>query len=116
MQRSTHAAAIGSLEEAIDLLPRLPDGTERIQRELQLQLVLGPALIAIKGWSAPEVERAYFRARELCQRLGDPPQLFPTLVGVWLVYYIRGESRKAYELAEQLMNRAQSRNDSTNGQ
>jgi class 3 adenylate cyclase/predicted ATPase len=113
LQRSAHTAAIGSLKEAIDLLPRLPDGSERIQRELQVQLVLGPALSAVKGWSASEVERAYFRARELCQLLGDPPQLFPTLVGVWLVYYIRGESRKAYELAEQLMNRAQSGNDST---
>jgi len=113
LQRSAHTAAISSLKEAIDLLPRLPDGSERIQRELQLQLVLGPALSAVKGWSALEVERAYFRARELCQLLGDPPQLFPTLVGVWLVYYIRGESRKAYELAEQLMNRAQSGNDST---
>ena len=113
LQRSAHTAAIGSLTEAIDLLSRVPDGPERIQRELQLQLVVGPALSAIKGWSAPEVERAYFRARELCKRLGDPPELFPTLVGVWLVYYIRGESRTAYELAEQLMNRAQSRNDST---
>ena len=113
LQRSAHTAAIGSLTEAIDLLPRLPDGPERIQRELQLQLAVGPALSAIKGWSAPEVERAYVRARELCKRLGDPPELFPTLVGVWLVYYIRGESRMAHELAEQLMNRAQSRNDST---
>jgi class 3 adenylate cyclase/predicted ATPase/ribosomal protein L40E len=113
LQRSAHTAAIGNLMKAIDLLPRLPDGPERIQRELQLQLVLGPALSAIKGWSAPEVERAYFRARELCKRLGDPPELFHTLVGVWLVYYIRGEARMAHELAEQLMNRAQSRNDST---
>jgi predicted ATPase len=113
LQRSAHTAAIGSLREAIDLLSRLPDNPERIQRELQLQLVMGPALSAIKGWSAPDVERAYFRARELCKRLDDPPELFPTLAGVWLVYYIRGESRIAYELAEQLMNRAQSRNDST---
>jgi len=113
LQRSAHTAAIRSLTEAIDLLPRLPDGPERIQRELQLQLIVGPALSAIKGWSAPEVERAYFRARELCKRLGDPPELFHTLVGVWLVYYIRGESRMAYELAEQLMDRAQNKNDST---
>src|SRR5216684_1923963 len=113
LQRSAHTAAIGNLTKAIDMLPRLPDGPERIQRELQLQLVLGPALSAIKGWSAPEVERAYFRARELCKRLGDPPELFHTLVGVWLVYYIRGEARMAYELAEQLMNRVQSRNDPT---
>ena len=72
------------------MLQKAPGLPERIQRELQLQLVMGPALSAIKGWSAPEVERAYFRARELCKRLGDPPELFPTLVGVWLVYYIRG--------------------------
>jgi predicted ATPase len=34
LQRSAHTAAIGSLKEAIDLLPRLPDGSERMPREL----------------------------------------------------------------------------------
>ena len=43
---------------AIDLLQGLPDSPERTQRELLLQLALGPALIAVKGWAAPEVEQA----------------------------------------------------------
>ena len=111
LQRSAHADAISSLNAAIDLLQRLPDSPERIQRELLLQLALGPALIAVKGWAAPEVERAYTRARELCERLGDPPELFPALLGLWAVYYLRGELRKAYELAEQLLRRAQSAHD-----
>ena len=38
LQRSAHADAIGSLTAATNLLQRLPDGPERVQRELHLQL------------------------------------------------------------------------------
>jgi predicted ATPase len=69
--------------------------------------------IAVKGWAAPEVERAYTRTRELCERLGDPPELFPALLGLWAVYYLRGELPKAYELAELLLRRAHSAQDPT---
>src|SRR5713101_3205806 len=111
LQRSAHADAISSLIVAVDLLQRLPDGPERIQRELLLQLVLGSALIAVKGYAAPETERAFTRARALCERVGDPPELFPALWGLWLTYLVSGELRKAYELAEQLLQRAQSAHD-----
>ena len=94
LQRSAHADAISSLKAALGLLQRLPDSPERVQRELHLQLALGAALIAVKGWAAPEVERVFTRARELCERLGDPPELFPALLGLWSVYYLRGELRK----------------------
>src|SRR6202011_5106924 len=73
LQRSAHADAIGSLTAAIELLQRLPDSPERIQRELLLQLALGSASIPVTGWAASEVERAYTRSRELCERLGEPP-------------------------------------------
>jgi hypothetical protein len=35
-------------------LERLPNNPERLQRELPLQLTLGPALIPVKGWAVPE--------------------------------------------------------------
>ena len=57
------------------------------------------------------MERAYTRARELCERLGDPPELFPALFGLWVVHLLRGELRRAYELAEQLLRLAQSAHD-----
>ena len=113
LQRSAHADAIGSLTMAIDLLQKLPDGPERIQQELLLQLAVGPALIAVKGFAAPEVERAYTRARELCERLGDPPELFAALYGLWVMHHIRGELRRAYELTEQLLQVALSKNEPT---
>ncbi|MEA2647573.1 MAG: hypothetical protein QOG61_8, partial [Candidatus Binataceae bacterium] len=57
--------------------------------------------------SALEVERAFARARELCERLSDPPQLFPALFGLWTVYFIRAELRTAHEIGEQLLQRAE---------
>jgi predicted ATPase len=111
LQRSAYADAISSLSSAIDLLQRLPERPERIQRELLLQLTVGPALIAVKGYAAPETERAYTRARELCERVGDPPELSPALWGLWVVYLLQGELRKAYTLAEQLLRRAQGTHD-----
>ncbi len=110
-QRSAYAEGISSLSAAIDLLQRLPDNPERIQQELLLQLAVGPALIAAKGQAAPETERAYTRMRELCERGGDPPELFPALRGVYTVHFTRGELRTAYELAEQLLRRAQKPRD-----
>src|SRR5713226_4319484 len=111
LQRSVYAEALSSLSAALDLLKRLPDSPERSQRELLLQLAVGPALIAVKGRAAPEAERAYTRARELCERLGDPPELFPVLCGLGVLYLSRGDLRTAYELAEQLLRKAQGTHD-----
>jgi predicted ATPase/class 3 adenylate cyclase len=111
LQRSAHADAISSLNAAIGLLQRLPDSPERIQRELRLQLTLGPASIAVKGYAAPEVELAFTRARQLCERLGDPPELFPALLGMYYVHFLRAELRTAHELAENLQRRAQGAHD-----
>ena len=72
LQRSAYADAIGTLGAAINLLQRLPDSPERLQRELLLQLAVGPALIAVRGYGALEVQAAYTRARELCERLATP--------------------------------------------
>jgi len=89
--------------DALELLSELPEDVERDRRELELQLAVGPALIAVKGWAASETERAYTRARELCDRLGTSPELFPALFGMWAICLDRGECRTAYELAEQLL-------------
>jgi predicted ATPase len=97
---------------ALELLSELPEDVARDRCELELQLAVGPALIAVKGWATSEAERAYTRARELCNRLGDSLERFPALFGMWAIYLDRGEFRTASELAEQLL-RAQGANDPT---
>jgi predicted ATPase len=112
MQRSAYRDAVDGLSGAINLLQKLPDNPERTRRELLLQLDLGPALITVKGWAAPEVGQVHTRARELCAQLGDPPEeLFPALYGLWLKYLTGNELPQAYELAEEFLRRAEGSGD-----
>jgi class 3 adenylate cyclase/predicted ATPase len=113
IQRCAHADAIDTLTDAIDLVQQLPDTPERIEQELSLQLTLGPVYFHIKGWGSPEAARSYTRVRELCEQLNNPPELFPMLYGLWLMRLLRGECRTAYEVAEDLMGRAQTATDPT---
>ncbi len=103
--------AITHLTTALEFLKALPNTPERVQHELRLHLTLGPALMHIRGFAAPEVGALYTRARELCQQVGETPQLFPGLWGLWIFFLIRGEIRTAHELAEQLFTVAQSLQD-----
>ena len=107
IQHSANLEAIGHLTRGLEVLKTLPDTPERTQQELELQVALGPALMATKGWTAPEVENVYTQARELCRHVGETPQLFPALWGLWLFYYVRGEYQTARELGEQLLHLAE---------
>jgi TOMM system kinase/cyclase fusion protein len=106
-ERSAYVDAIAHLTQGLVLLEPLPDTPARAQQELVVQMTLGPVLMAIKGGGAPEVERVYTRARELCERVGEPSELFRVLWGVWFVYNHRGEHRRARELGEELLSLAQ---------
>ena len=110
-QRSANVEAIAHLSKGLELLKILPDIHERAQQELTLQLALGVPLMATKSWSAPEVKRVYARARELCLQVGETPQLFPVLFGLWIFYTARAEHKAALELVEQCFTLAQSIQD-----
>ena len=100
VRRSAHHEAIALLAHGIELLNTFPDTLERAQQELPLQVALGASLIAAKGYASVEVEQAYSRAYALCQRLGDPSQLFPALWGLWAMYAVRAQNGTALELAK----------------
>src|SRR5205807_395785 len=76
IQRSAHAEAIAHLTKGLELLQTLPETPECTQREVDIYIALGASLIATKGYAAPEVGQTYTRARQLCQQLDDPHQLF----------------------------------------
>jgi predicted ATPase len=101
--RSAHVEAVGHFTTALALLRRLPDAPERVAQELNLQTALGSALMATKGYAAPEVERAYARARELCRHVEETPALFRVLMGLHMFYRQRAELATSSELAEQLL-------------
>ncbi len=103
IQRSANLEAITYLSKALELLPALPDGPERDQQEIQLQITLGVPLLASKGYAAPEVEAAYTRANELCEKIGETPQLLPVIYGLWAFFFVRAQHTEALRLATQLV-------------
>ncbi len=107
IERSAHREAISHLSKGLDLLQALPSTPERSQQELQMQLALGPALLAIKGHTSPEVEHAYTRAYDISQQHEETPQHFSVLVGLWRLYLNRAQLRTTRELAEQCFALAQ---------
>jgi DNA-binding winged helix-turn-helix (wHTH) protein/tetratricopeptide (TPR) repeat protein len=110
-RRSAYAEAVAYLTKGLELLKARPDTSARAQQELALQLALGDALIAVKGYTAPEVEKTVLRARALCQQTGETSQLFPVLHRLFLFYHNRRELQMSHELAEQMMRLAQSVQD-----
>jgi tetratricopeptide (TPR) repeat protein len=112
-ERSAHVEAVSHLTRGLEIVAALPDTAERTQHELLLQTTLGSVLMAAKGQGAPEVGQAYARARELCRQVGETPQLFPVLFGLWRFYQVRAEHQTARELAEQCFSVAQLVQDPT---
>jgi predicted ATPase len=111
-ERSAHVEAIAHLHQGLALLQTLPETPQRLQREVDMHIALGASLTATKGYAAPEVGETYTYARQLCQHLEDPYQLFPVLRGLWQYYDGRAEYQTAHALGEQLLALAQHAQDS----
>ena len=102
--RSAMTEAVAQFQKGLELLPRLPGDRGRQQHELDLQIGIGLALHVSKGYSAPAVEEAYGRARELAEQLDRPDYLAPLLFGLFTLHNTRGELKVALALAEELEN------------
>ena len=103
--------AVAQLRKGLDVLAGLPDGPWRQQQELDLQIALGSALAATKGWAAAEVGETLARARALAEQLDRPEYLVPLIVGQWAFHCVRAEHRLALPLGEQLEKIGEARND-----
>jgi DNA-binding SARP family transcriptional activator/predicted ATPase len=110
VQLSAYQEGIAHLTRGLALLMALPDSPERAQQELALQLALGIAWITTSA-PAPEMEKAYTRARELCQQMGETSQLCRVMGELSIFYYVRAEHQRARELGEEALNLAQQAED-----
>jgi predicted ATPase/class 3 adenylate cyclase len=108
-ERSAFVEAIAHLTTGLAVLTALPNPSEHVLEELDIQIALGAVLMLLKGHGTPEVEHAYARARALCQQLGDLQRLLPVLAGLRRYYTNSGDLQTAGEIAEQLLHIAQAR-------
>jgi predicted ATPase/predicted Ser/Thr protein kinase len=104
---SANEEAVAHFRAALGLLEELTDSDRRMREELALQLALGPPLLSTVGPGTQDLYRAYTRARELCDQVGEAPQLFQALFILVHHHANRGELRTALELAEQMVGLAE---------
>jgi predicted ATPase len=111
MQRSAYREAVALSRRGLQLIVSLPDSEARARNELSLQLTLGVPLIATEGYAAPAVGIAYMRARALCERLGDPPEIPQVLWGLWTFHVLSADLATAHDIAQEMLQLAERRPD-----
>jgi hypothetical protein len=96
---------------ALKLLATWPQAIERDSSELALQLGLGRVLRSLKSWSHPDVGRAYARAQELVEKLGESSQTVAVLQGLVLSALGLGQFKLSRQLAERMLMAAERAGD-----
>jgi predicted ATPase/class 3 adenylate cyclase len=109
--RSANLEAIAHLERGIEALGHLPDGRRKDRLELDFQFVLGTCLIATQGPASNKAMATFSRARELCERLGGPPEQLQVMFWLTTASVIRGELPLAQEMIVALLQLTEARGD-----
>jgi predicted ATPase/class 3 adenylate cyclase len=107
--RSANLEAIADSQRGIEASVHLPDGAPKDRAELDFQLVIGPSLIATEGPASNKAMATFARARELCERLGGPPEQLQVMFWLTTASVIRGELPLAQETIAALLDLAEAR-------
>jgi class 3 adenylate cyclase/predicted ATPase len=109
--RSAHEEAIVHLRKAIRLVAALGEGPVQGAREARLQLMLGPSLIAARGYAHEETGIAWERARTLAEAGGLLPELTDALIGLAILAETRGYPAQAVDIGERILTLAKRTGD-----
>ena len=111
LDRNAAHEALAHLTAALDSLAHAPAAPDRMERELALVVASTTSLMAIRGYAAPETERAFARARALCDVLPASRARYPVLRGLVSYHHVRAALGDAHELGELLLRHAADRPD-----
>jgi len=111
IERSANTEAIGQLTRARELLQSLPPGVERGRAALGLEVMLGQAMIADRGYAATETRETLLRAKMLINESTNPSHKSAVLYGVWASLYVGGEVSKQLEAATEFLAEAEQQNE-----
>ncbi|WP_375772988.1 protein kinase [Archangium gephyra] len=107
-ERQDSPESLAHLTRALELLPVLTDDAPRLQRELEIRMDLGLAMLQVQGYGSPGTERMFARVWELLCLVGEAlPRLDLPLWALFAYYRGRSEYHRAKELAERLVDLGQ---------
>jgi len=110
---AAHAAyeeAIAHYRRGLAATQRAAAGEDRDRREVSLLIMLGNAIMATKGYGAPEIISVWDQAAELAERVGDSEELSSALNGAAVYHMQTGDCAAAVQHAERILDLAQREN------
>jgi DNA-binding response OmpR family regulator/class 3 adenylate cyclase/predicted ATPase len=107
IEQSANAEAISHLTWALSLLQLLPESAKHLREALQLQTMLAQAMIAMRGYAAPQTRAALVRARSLIGDRADCPERPAILYGLWAASYVGGVSSEQLSVASEFLTEAE---------
>src|SRR5262245_55196533 len=103
LSRSANAEAVKHLRQGIELTQSLAPSPERVRKELNFYLALGPAMAATEGYAAPETLKVFSHARDLLGEGGTLTEQMTVLWGAYLAHSARAENTAALEVARKCL-------------
>jgi len=110
-EQSAYLEAAAHFRRALRQIESLPPSPDRLKEEIRSTVALGSALIATRGYAAPEVQATYSRANELCAKGGNARELLTSLAGLLTYYQVHGPLSEALVLAERIFQLAEGTGD-----
>jgi class 3 adenylate cyclase/predicted ATPase len=111
VRRAANREAVAHFRRALSLIEAQPEAAERWRAELAILSRLGPPLVSVHGYSAPEVGVAVERAAEVGRRLESSAELAPSIANLWLFNFARGRYDRADEISADLFRIARELDD-----
>ncbi|MCL4767310.1 MAG: AAA family ATPase [Hyphomicrobiaceae bacterium] len=104
-RRSANSEALAHITKGLEDCRKLEgsDGAGAAAAELELLDALHAPLIAVSGWSSPELEGIYARSKELCARVGSEDAEFHLERGRYNFRLLRSELAAADEISDWLL-------------
>ncbi len=88
--RGAHTESTKLLSRATELLATLPESDERDLTELTARMLRAFSVSSMRGYAAPEVQEDHRRAEVLADRLGERPEVLPSLIAIWSYWFAGG--------------------------
>jgi class 3 adenylate cyclase/ABC-type transport system involved in cytochrome c biogenesis ATPase subunit/tetratricopeptide (TPR) repeat protein len=100
LHHAAYVEAIVHFGSALSLAERMPESPQQRSLRLRLQLAQGQALIAARGYGAPEATAAFERARELASGVEETAERLAAYHALWASSWIRCDLPTMREMAD----------------
>jgi tetratricopeptide (TPR) repeat protein len=111
VSRSAYKEAIAHFSVGLKSAEALPQSTDRMRRQLDFLVKLGPALMVARGCGSAEVEDACRRAAEIGETLDERAAVYKAKWGLWVNVIVGLKTSIARDRANELMTLAQRTGD-----